>query len=315
MSTAPAPDVTIITPSLNQVAFVARAIESVHAQGAVKIQHLFVDGGSVDGTLEIARHDARLHLIEAPGSSSHRAMNIALRHARGAIVGFLNTDDLYPPGAFAAVLARFAAEPDCLLVSGTFDFLTETAPSEWRLWLRRAHLPKPALWDELTLGVPGFNAWFFRRHLLEDIGGLREQFDYAADRDLLIRACRLTDPGFIAAPTYVYRVHDESRTMGGSARRSRRIAEEQVALAAELVQDATAPAPLRRAARLWAARERARLARIELGAGRFGPGAVEVIRAMGDDPLWLLHVIEGVQRRRCVDAAQRSIVGQTPRAR
>ena len=91
------PRVTIVTPSLDQAAYVERTVQSVLAQrGEVEVEHLVFDAGSTDGTLEILRrHEAagHLRLVVEPDGGQADAVNKGLRAATGDLVGFLNSDD------------------------------------------------------------------------------------------------------------------------------------------------------------------------------------------------------------------------------
>ena len=95
------PLVSIVTPSLDQGAFVERTLESVLSQqGDFDLEYLVQDGGSSDGTLEILeRHKDRISLVVERDSGQADAVNRALRRARGEIVGWVNSDDLLRPGA------------------------------------------------------------------------------------------------------------------------------------------------------------------------------------------------------------------------
>jgi glycosyltransferase involved in cell wall biosynthesis len=78
---------TIITPTLNAVATLQRCIGSVKGQN-IEVEHLFIDGGSTDGTREILGT-----FIDAPGSSIYEAQNIGIEAAKGKWLYFLGADD------------------------------------------------------------------------------------------------------------------------------------------------------------------------------------------------------------------------------
>lgn len=104
------PTFSILTPSLNQVSYVDDAVRSVLAQATdVDIEYIVVDGGSTDGTVDILERyrDQFAHLIVEPDGGQAAALNRGLALATGEFVAFLNTDDLYLPGALSAAATAF----------------------------------------------------------------------------------------------------------------------------------------------------------------------------------------------------------------
>lgn len=104
------PLVSIVTAVLNGEAHLARSIESVRDQNYPHVEHVIVDGGSLDGTLEIVQRyeNALARQISEPDEGIYDAMNKGIRMARGEIVGLLNADDFYPhPEVISEVVQTF----------------------------------------------------------------------------------------------------------------------------------------------------------------------------------------------------------------
>ena len=97
------PLVSVLTPSLNQARWLSHNLDSVAAQSYGRIEHMVMDGGSTDGSLDIlarARHDVRWS--SEPDKGQSHALNKALAKSRGAIIGWINSDDAYFDGEAVA---------------------------------------------------------------------------------------------------------------------------------------------------------------------------------------------------------------------
>jgi len=117
--------VSIITPSFNQARFIEDAIRSVLGQTYPNIEHIVVDGGSTDGTLDILkRYGDRIRWISEPDEGQGDAVNKGLAMASGDIIGWLNSDDFYfDRDVFSHVVRLFNANPDVDLVYGGLAYV------------------------------------------------------------------------------------------------------------------------------------------------------------------------------------------------
>jgi glycosyltransferase involved in cell wall biosynthesis len=105
------PRVSVITPTLNAAAFLDATLCSVATQGRDDVEQIVVDGGSTDDTRAIVARYPHVRFIAQPGSGQTAAMNAGAALARGDFLVFLNADDTLVPGAFDALLAIFAEQP------------------------------------------------------------------------------------------------------------------------------------------------------------------------------------------------------------
>lgn len=222
---------SIITPVYNRAAVVAEAVESVLRQDYPAIEHIVVDGGSTDGTLEVLARYPHLRVVSRADQGMYFALNDGLRLARGEVIAFLNSDDLYLPGALAAamdLLQRSAAHA----VAGRAVYFVEQRGQRRFFWPTRSLTPAN-LWRELTYGDPAFNAWFFRREVFQRLGGLDTTYRIAGDREFLLRFALA---GLQVEPldrlVYAYRVHPHSLSLSTRAEGFVPVLEEVLRLAA-----------------------------------------------------------------------------------
>src|SRR4051794_36118149 len=111
------PTITVITPCLDAARTLPETIASVRAQDYPHVEHIVVDGGSSDGSVELLEREGLRHVSEPDRGLAH-AMNKGFAMARGEIVAELNADDRYAPGALQAVAEAFARRPDAEWLTG-----------------------------------------------------------------------------------------------------------------------------------------------------------------------------------------------------
>jgi glycosyltransferase involved in cell wall biosynthesis len=204
------PSISIITPSYNQSAFIERTIQSVLDQNVLDLEYFVVDGGSTDQTVDILRrYTDRLQWTSAPDKGHADAINKGIERTTGAVIGWLNSDDIYYPKALRAVLDFFDQHPEIDVVYGDANHIDENDrfiepyPTEsWNLNRLR---------DICFISQP---AAFLRRRTVERYGSLNLSVRYSMDYDYWFRL------GFHGArfeylPTLLAatRLHDEASTL------------------------------------------------------------------------------------------------------
>lgn len=206
--------ITIITPSFNQADYLEETIQSVLNQGYEELEYFIIDGGSTDGSRAIlARYRDRVAgCVEEPDRGQVEAINKGMARATGEIVAFLNSDDLYLPGALAAVAAWFREHPDGEWLCGETIFFGKGHPTT----LYRPQLPASAahaLAWEAHCPQP---AIFWRRRLLGE--GFREDYRYCFDHEWMVRLMlRGVKGASLPLPLAAYRLHERSKTVAESA--------------------------------------------------------------------------------------------------
>jgi glycosyltransferase involved in cell wall biosynthesis len=199
--------VSIVTPSLNQARYLREAIESVRAQSYEPIEHIVVDGGSTDGTLELLGEYEGLQWISEPDRGQSHALNKGFALARGEVFGWLNADDAYEPGAVAGGVAA--------LDGVGLAYADVTRVNDDRVNPRRIRSrPTWDLWTELNDGNGVFSpAVFFTREAFEAVGGIDESLHLAMDYDLWLRIGKRFGARHVDAVWAVQRLHDEAKTI------------------------------------------------------------------------------------------------------
>ncbi len=208
--------ISIITPCLNRVGSIGQAVESVLAQDYPAVEHIIVDGGSTDGTLDVLARYPNLRVVSEPDRNLYDAINKGLRLAQGAFIGLLNSDDVYPPEAFSAVDEAFADPAVAMVIGGAEIF--ERRGSEEKVVRRFAGPRATGLHEENAIGnVTLINGCFWRRSLMEQIGPFDDRFPLAADKDFWMRLV-LAAPAhrMLTRTLYRYRSHHSSLTFSGA---------------------------------------------------------------------------------------------------
>ncbi|MBM6593708.1 glycosyltransferase family 2 protein [Microvirga pudoricolor] len=271
---------TIVTPTLNRRDMLAQALDSVAAQEHGSVEHLVVDGGSTDGTLEMLAGRPGVTVLADRRRGLYDAINLGIERASGDVIGLLNSDDLYPAGTFSAVERAFAASPGTDAVCGAAELFDETGT------LARYDDPRDLGLDAhaALIGACIPNARFFRRTVFERIGGFSLDYPHVADRDFLSRflmAGLKTAP--IDALTCRYRRHGGSLTFAAGAERGEGLRGELLRLARAIEADPRATPALKRKARALEGRCLVSLARARLRSD--GPGAALRLLAARDGHL------------------------------
>jgi glycosyltransferase involved in cell wall biosynthesis len=203
------PLVSIVTPSLNQAAYIEEAILSVSEQDYPRIEHIVVDGGSTDGTLEILGRYPHLLWSSEPDEGQADALNKGFASARGTILGWLNADDLYLPGAVSAAVAALR-ETGSGLVHGGWRQADERGQTIRDVPARLFDLRRQLDVDN-RVAQPGT---FFTREAFESVGGLDKRYRYAMDYELWLKLGKSFPVTHVDRTLAVFRYHPASKTVG-----------------------------------------------------------------------------------------------------
>ena len=188
---------SVITPSLNQGAFIERTIRSVLDQGYENLEYLVVDGGSTDETVEvIERYDDRIDWwVSEADAGQTDAIDKGLERATGDVIAYINSDDYYLPGAFATALGALERSGASWVAGAAINVDPEGRRGAWDTGDEWRPEPPQALertprgrhwWIVRNWSVPQ-PAAFWRRELFDRHGEFRRDLHFALDVEFMER--------------------------------------------------------------------------------------------------------------------------------
>jgi glycosyltransferase involved in cell wall biosynthesis len=183
----------VAVPAFNAVRYVAETLSSLNDNGG-GVRWWLQDGGSSDGTLDVAKRMARLGdtVVSGPDNGQADALNRAVGEMGGAIIGFLNADDRWKPWTAGRVLEAFEANPEIDLVYGAVEWIDAAGQVTGR------HAGQLQSYEEI---LDIYRVWwadrqwvqpevFFRRSLWERVGGFDASMHLAFDYDFWVRCLK-----------------------------------------------------------------------------------------------------------------------------
>jgi len=216
--------ISVVTPSYNQGRFIEETIKSVISQaGDFHIEYLIMDGGSRDDSVEIIKKYETLlkegrwpvrclgityKWVSEKDEGQADAVNKGFRASTGEILGWINSDDTYCPGAFANALKHFEAHKEDIMVYGEGFHIKEngelidryyTEPFDYARLAEVCYILQPTV--------------FLRRRVLDETGFLNKELHYCMDYEYWIRIGKRFKIGYTSAPMANFRVYPETKTM------------------------------------------------------------------------------------------------------
>jgi glycosyltransferase involved in cell wall biosynthesis len=197
------PKFSIVTCTWNSAATLADTLASVQRQTCQDVEHIFVDGGSTDGTLDmIAAYQGNKRVLRDVGGGISRAMNQGIEAARGEYVAHLHSDDYYATDDVLATVAERFDREQVDWVFGTVQVLKDGQ-------LVPPHALVPFTYRSFAAG----RAWvahpavFIRKSAFARVGVFDERLKYAMDVDLWLRLGRVARPATVDRALTIFRDH------------------------------------------------------------------------------------------------------------
>lgn len=202
--------ITVVTPSYNQGIYIKRTIDSVLSQGVEDLEYIVMDGGSTDETVDILKsYGEQIIWRSEKDKGQTDAVNKGIKASHGEIIGWLNSDDIYYPGAIKKVLEVFEKHPEVNVVYGNANHIKEDDSFIEEYYTEDFDYER--LKDICFICQPSL---FFRKSVVDKYGYLDDKLQYCMDYDYWLRLgkgeifYRLNE--LIAGS----RLYDDNKTLG-----------------------------------------------------------------------------------------------------
>jgi len=203
--------ISIVTPSYNQAHYIEKTIQSVLSQEYPHIEHLIVDGGSTDSTIDVIKkyEDKLAWSVSEKDKGQTDAINKGFSRATGDVLAWINSDDTYEPGAISAAVKYLREHPKVGMVYGDCNYINESgqvigkfnsAQTNYRR-LRQGYTRIPQ------------QTMFFRAGLWKQVGPLDPSFYFAMDYDLWTRISARAEIKYVPQTWANFRLHTSGKTI------------------------------------------------------------------------------------------------------
>lgn len=216
--------VGVVTPTLNAARFLEATLRSIWSQvsDTLRIDHVIVDGGSTDRTLEIAALYPSRVLAPADDQGMYDAVNRGMNAVEGDVIGYMNGDDEVAAGAFRVIADAFTAHEEIGWLCGRVEYID----ADGRV-LGRMQPVRLTLRSYVGLGwscIPQQTVWV-RRSFWEEVGPFDVEYKNCGDYDWYARALRLEHPLVVRRTLGRFRLHPAQLSLDSSkmARESRMV--------------------------------------------------------------------------------------------
>jgi glycosyltransferase involved in cell wall biosynthesis len=200
--------ISIITPSYNQAQFIDDTILSVLNQNYKNFEHIIIDGGSNDGTIEILQKYSHLKWVSEKDNGQSDAINKGFRMATGDIIAWLNSDDYYEQNIFNEINQYFKMNENCYFLHGNITFVDRNK----KVLLSSSC---PVMSFKNLLNNPDIvrqPSCFWKRSILTDIGFINEKHHLVMDLEYFLRIGKKYDFHYIANNISNFRLYSDGKS-------------------------------------------------------------------------------------------------------
>ena len=201
--------ISVITPSFNQGAFLEDNIQSVLQQNYNNFEHIIIDGGSNDNTIEILKKYSHLKWISEKDEGQSDALNKGFKMATGDIICWLNADDMYLPGAFLHAVKEFQNDRQLDLIYGNYYEVDKNGKIIRHI--------TPHSFDKklcyLFCYIPSTTV-FFRRQIIDEGILIDKTFDISMDKEFFAHLAYLNKKiKYVDIDVAYFRWHDSNKSL------------------------------------------------------------------------------------------------------
>ncbi len=201
--------ISIITPSLNQGEYIEQTIKSVFNQDYKNFEHIIIDGGSEDQTIEILKKYRHLKWVSEKDKGQSNAINKGLSLATGDIFAWINSDDYYEENIFSLIAEYFRNNPECDFLYGDITYVNKSNNILFKL-----------LGDNLSYNSLLINpdlirqpSFFWRREAFLQFGGVDESLNLVMDYDIILKFTKSKRVGYLNKNLSYYRTYNDTKTL------------------------------------------------------------------------------------------------------
>lgn len=199
--------ISILTVSYNQGHYIEQNIKSVLNQDYENVEHIVIDGGSTDDTVEVLKKYPHLRWVSENDEGQSDALNKGLKMATGDIIGWLNSDDYYQENIFKKVVNEFQNDSCEWLIGNSHDFY-----EQHNALVHVVSKPityKTLINDTKIVRQP---PTFFKKSLLLKTGFVKQEYHFVMDYELWLRLVKQSTPKMIEENFSVFRIHANQKT-------------------------------------------------------------------------------------------------------
>jgi len=210
---------SIITPSFNQGEYIKDTIESVLNQNYKNFEHIIIDGGSNDNTIEILKKYSHLKWVSEKDRGQSHAINKGFAKASGDIIAWINSDDYYEKNVFAGIATYFENNPDCMVLYGDITYVDKTkcilSTIQGNVINYQSLVKCPDIVRQPST--------FWRIDVIREFGGVDEQLHLVMDFDFFLRISKHFQFHYYKQNFSYYRYYDENKSLSLARRQTHEI--------------------------------------------------------------------------------------------
>lgn len=206
--------ISIITATYNRADIVLDAIRSVQSQCYENIEHIFIDGASIDGTYSVIDDNLKRNsiLISEPDYGIYFALNKGIYISTGEIIGILHSDDFYADRNVLAEVLKEFEDPKINIVYGDLDYVSKSN----KLKIIRKWKPGNFSKEKLLSGwMPPHPTVFLRKTIFDKVGHFDTSYQISSDYDLMLRIFSENPIGFKYIPRVLVKMRSGGKSSAG----------------------------------------------------------------------------------------------------